>query len=197
MARRAADAILNFFEYGIDSASRTLYLGSFESDPELGESGVDSAMADRLIKGVHLLDQSPYAPITVKMNNPGGDCYHGLAIYDALTLCQSEITIQVYGMAMSMGLIVLQSADYRLLAPNATLMWHPGSDGYVGHAIDFQRRAEEDKRLGTVMDAILLPKIREKRPTFTQADLTQKFAFDFFMSASDAVTWGLADSILE
>ena len=197
MARHTADAIGNFFQYGFDPVKRTLYMGSTEYEGEFGESGVNSTMVERIIKGLHLLDYGDFSPITIKMNNPGGDVYSGIAIYDAIAACHSEVTIIVYGQAISMGCFILQAADHRVLMPHATIMWHPGTDEFVGHITDMERAVAENKRLCVMAEQIFLPRIREAIPDYTSERYYSEFAFDCYLSAEDAVKMGLADTILE
>ena len=93
-------------------------------------------MAERAIKALHILDSTAPTgdkPITVIMNNPGGDEYHGMAIYDAIKSCKNHVTIVVFGMAMSMGSIILQAADKRVMSANSRVMIHYGTWGINDH----------------------------------------------------------------
>ena len=103
-ANYARDDIDRYFSYNIHIPTKTMYLGSVEYDSDDGETGTDHGMAEMAIKGLHILDGTrPDKPITIIMNNPGGDEYHGMAIYDAIQACQSEVHIRVFGHAMSMS----------------------------------------------------------------------------------------------
>src|SRR5690348_4624772 len=118
------DHIDKFYDYDIDIDSRTIYVGSCGSD-ENGDSGVDFLMAERLLKALHLFEYSApdgSKPITIITNNPGGNWYHGMAMYDAIKNCKNHVTIHGYGYNMSMGSIIPQAADKFLLAPNAKFM---------------------------------------------------------------------------
>ena len=194
MAKFTRDDVDKFFDYDIDIPHRTIYMGSADVSDE-GESGTDAVMAERVIKALHLLDQKD-EPITIIMNNPGGDWYHGMAIFDAIKSCQSEITIKVYGVAMSMGAVILQAADNRQLAPNSRVMIHYGYAGMDGHSKTFQKWADEFKKIDKEMEDILLEKIREKHPTFKKEDLEKLLDHDSILSAKEAVNLGLADEIL-
>lgn len=194
MAKFTRDDVDKFFDYGIDLAHRTIYIGSatVESDDE---SGVDATMAERVIKALHILDQKN-EPITILMNNPGGDYYHGMAIYDAIKACQSEVTIKVFGVAMSMGAAILQAADNRVMAPNARLMIHYGYDSFDGHAKNAQVWAEENKKLNKLMEQLLLERIQEKHPTFKLEQLEKMLDPDTILNAQETVNLGLADEVL-
>ena len=68
MARMKTDDIDKFFEYGINVTTRTLFMGSMETDMEGDESGTDASMAEYVIKGLHILDnysKSEDKPITI------------------------------------------------------------------------------------------------------------------------------------
>lgn len=137
-----------FMQYDIHLPTKTLYMGSAGEDWDGGESGVDFVMAERVIKGLHILDAiSPEDPITIIANNPGGDWYHGMAIFDAIKNCQSPVHVICRGYVMSMGSIILQAADHRIMSPNARMMIHDGSDGFGGHAKNALVWAAENKEI--------------------------------------------------
>src|SRR5688572_25841186 len=105
--RHTRDDIDKFHDYNIYIPTRTLYMGSEYTD-DTGESGVDALMASRFLKNLSILEAINQEPITIIMNNPGGDWFHGVAIYDAIKAAKSHVTIKVLGMAMSMGAVILQ-----------------------------------------------------------------------------------------
>lgn len=128
------DNIETFFEHDILVSEKILWIGSSSSESAEGDSGVDFDMAERVIKGLLVLDDIDRGKaIRIIMNNPGGDWYHGMAIYDAIKNCKSEVHITVLGSAMSMGSIILQAADKRIVSPNAKIMIHDGQDSVSGH----------------------------------------------------------------
>lgn len=192
------DDIDRFFDYDIHVPTRTIYMGSAEHDLEAGaESGVDTAMAERIMKSLHILDRVPDAPITILMNNIGGDFYHGMAIYDAIKACQNHVTIQVFGHAMSMGAVILQAADERIMSPNAKLMIHIGEIGFDGHAKNAYRWTEECKKNDVVVETILLEKMQDKHPTMSHQKIKKMLDFDTYITAQKAIQIGLADSVLK
>lgn len=196
MARINRDDVDKLYDYDIYIPSRTIYMGSTESDIENGESGVEAVMAERVIKALHLLDQKD-EPITIIMNNPGGDWYHGMAIYDAVKACQSHITIKVYGMAMSMGGVILQAADKRIMSPNSRFMMHYGTMGIdTTHSKIFDKWSEENKRINKEMEQIFLDKIREQKPNFTLEELKKLLDYDTILTSQETIDMGLADELL-
>jgi ATP-dependent Clp endopeptidase proteolytic subunit ClpP len=193
------DDIDKFFDYGLDVPNRTIYMGSIPSEHD-EESGVDFSMAEYTIKAIHILESlAPEGdkPITIIMNNPGGDYYHGMAIYDAIKNCRNHVTIKVFGHAMSMGSIILQAADERILAKNSRVMIHFGTMG-LGHTHTkiFIKWAEETKIQDDEMIDVLLEKIREKNPSFQKKRLQELCNFDTILNSSEAIALGLADKIL-
>lgn len=149
-----------WFDLNVDVDTRTIYMGSLSYGDD-GETGVDHVMAEYLIKGMHSLESKNKKPILIIMNNPGGDWYHGMAIYDAIKSSTCHCTIRVYGHAMSMGSIILQAADHRVMMPNSRFMIHYGYDGRAGHAKIVYKWADEGKRINWEMENIYLDRMLE------------------------------------
>jgi ATP-dependent Clp protease protease subunit len=189
------DDIDKFLEYSVHPASRTLYMGSI-SDAQGEESGTDYAMAEVMIKGLHILDSVSDAPITIIMNNLGGEEYHGLAIYDAIKGCRSRVTVRATGHAMSMGSWIFQAADHRVMTPNARLMIHYGTWGVHDHPKIAYKWMEECKRIDRLMEDTYLQRIQEKHPEFTRQRLQKMLNFDTILTAQETVELGLADEVL-
>lgn len=196
MARQTRDDIDRFHEYGIHVPTRTIYMGS-ELIDETGESGVDALMAERVVKNLHMLDSQNQEPITIIMNNPGGYVFHGMAIFGAIRSCKSHVRVVVRGQASSMGSLILQAADERLLDPYAIIMIHHGSDGYESnHTKNVRKWVEFGKKFDKTLNQIYLERIREKQKDFTMAKLDKLLDFDTILTAQEAVDLGLADGIL-
>lgn len=197
MKKANRDNLEHFFDYDMYGPTRTIYMGS--ASYENGEeSGTDGAMAERVIKALHILDtDAPEGdkPITIIMNNPGGDEYHGMAIFDAIKACKNLVIVKVYGHAMSMGSIILQAADVRIMAPNSRMMVHYGTWGIHDHPKTVYKWAEEGKKFDSWMENLYLEKIREKHPNYPLSKVQQMCNFDHFLSASEAVELGLADEV--
>lgn len=188
------DDIDKLYDYDLYLPARTLYMGSTSSD-ENGESGTDNFMAERIIKGLTILDQTD-GEITIIMNNPGGDEYDGLGIYDAIKACKNHITIIVYGKAMSMGGIILQAADKRIMSENSRFMMHYGSFASNGNAQDVYKWVEDNKKIDNWMEDLFLEKMRAKKPHITKQDIKDMLKTDFIVDAKSAVELGLADEVL-
>lgn len=197
MAKLNRDDIDKWHDSGLYIPTRHIYIGSEHADDELNEAGCDYFMAERAIKNLHILESINKEPITIILNNIGGDEYHCFAIYDSIRLCKSHITIKVFGHAMSAGSIILQSADERLMAPTSRQMIHYGTWGINDHAKTTQQWAKEGAKIDKWMEQMYLEKIKEKQPHFTLARLQRMLDHDTFLNAKESVELGLADKVLE
>lgn len=197
MPRIKRDDIDRFFAYNIDPCTKTLYLGSALTFDDGSEGGVDHELAELVIKGLHVLDLSRHDdPIKIIMNNPGGDEYHGLAIYDAIKDCQSEVHIKIYGQCMSMGAWVMQAADRRIMSPNSRLMIHVGYMGLdVNHPEINKAWMKQYERDEIVFEDLLLDRIREKHPNYSREQVKKLIMFDAILMPQEAVDLGLADEV--
>ena len=171
-------------------------MGSEYYSDDGSESGTDGAMAERSVKNLHILDQLNQEPITIIMNNIGGDTYHMFAIYDAIKACRSHVTVIVMGYAMSAGSLILQAADERIMSPSSRQMIHYGNWAVADHAKTAQKWAKECERGDRWSERCYLERIREKHPTFSLKKLQKLLNFDTFLSAEESVSLGLADKIL-
>jgi ATP-dependent protease ClpP protease subunit len=161
------DDVDKFFEYGIDIPNRTIYLGEAAYDEYGNGNGVDFFMAERFIKALHILDNTPVPQgkdnsIIVITNNPGGSWYDGMAMYGAIKACKNPVTFKMYGYAMSMGSIIPQAADERIIDKYCRFMIHYGYDGSSGHSKIFEKHGDEGKKVNYAMENIYLDQMLEK-----------------------------------
>lgn len=185
-----------FHSHGVDVNNRIIYMGS-ESVHNDEESGTDTVMAEKFIKNLSMLNALSHEDVTVIMNNIGGDVIHGMAIYDAIKLSESKVTIKVFGHAMSMGAIILQAADSRLMAPNAKLMIHYGNTSVSATHKSSVRWLRENAKHNKWMEDLFMARIQAKKPRFKQAMLEKWLDFDTYMSAKEALEYNLCDGIVE
>lgn len=196
MSRIKRDDITHFIDEDIYLPTRTLYMGS-TGDHEGQEFGVNYSMAERMVKGLHILDSSAMEqPITIIMNNLGGDYTHGMAIFDSIKICRNHVTVRVFGHAMSMGAIILQAADDRLMSINSTMMLHYGNTDLSDHVKNVERWVEWDKKMSANIEQLFLTKIREAKPRFTSEQVKNLLVFDRILSAKEALDLGLIDGII-
>ena len=199
--RITRDDLDRFMHFGFLPATRTIYLGEARLENESwdgGGPGVDYRLADQIIKSIAILESLNQEPINIIVNNPGGDEYHGLAIYDAIRATPCDVTVRIIGHAMSMAAWFSQAADKRVMFPNATMMIHYGYMGlpYV-HTHTFERWGKEVGRLNRLMEQHFMERIAEKNPKFTLRKLRERLLFDSFLTAPEAVELGLADEVFE
>lgn len=189
----------DFIDYDIDIESKTIFIGAQKTSLDGSESGVDAALAERVIKALTIFNlyTDNNKPINLLINNIGGDDYHCIAIYDALKCCRSKVHATVFGQAMSAGSIILQAADKRFISPSSKLMIHYGTWLYGGHSKDFDKWSEENKKISSWMENVYLSRIKEINPSYSLKDLRKLLIFDTFLTAEESVELGLADEILK
>lgn len=201
-----SDPIGEIHSYSVDLEHREIYLhgqhGSFEEDP-----GVEYRMATTFIKNIRALDVANRNPILVHMHSVGGNWSDGMAIYDAIALCRSHVTVLVYGQAESMSSIILQAADLRVMTPGAHFMSHYGTSGFSTDYLSNQNNAKFDKAIANVMFDIYAEscvkgkffKEHYKAPTVdkVRAYLQRKLkSGDWYLNAHESVYYGFTDGVL-
>lgn len=198
------DDIYSWYNFNIDKNNRTLFFGPW-NDAETGLGDEDSRSAwevtdyaaTNLIKGLHVLEQENNEAITIDWLSYGGDWNAGMAIHDYMKTCKSHITMKCFGRVRSMGTIILQAADERLLAPNCEFMMHHGSAGYESsHAIDFMKFCEQLIKDKEKMLEIYLDRIREKKARYSKVKLEELITYDKYMTPQEAIDLGLADKLI-
>lgn len=199
MPKLNRDDIDKFHDYNLYVPQRTIYMGSehVSEGDDFSESGCEAFMAERIIKNLLILDAQSGDPITIIMNNIGGDEYHCFAIYDAIKACRSHVTIKVFGHAMSAGSIILQAADTRIMAPTSRQMIHYGTWGIHDHAKTSIKWAVEGEKINGWMEQMYLEKIREKQTAHSLERLKKMLDHDTFLTAQESVDLGLADEVLK
>ena len=161
----------------------------------LWDSVTDETAADIVEKLLYLdmLDSSK--EITFYMSTPGGSISAGMSIYDTMKLIKSPIKVVVTGIAMSMGSILLSAAPKgkRFLFPSARVMIHqPLIMGEMsGSAVDMHIQAQELEHMRQELNKILAEASGQPIEKIS-ADTDR----DFFMTAQEAIDYGLADEIV-
>lgn len=187
MARFSKESTDRFIEHNIHIESRTIFLG------DNSEGEIDAGVANSFIKAMHLMiEASNEKPIKLFINSFGGCWFSGMAIFDCIQACPVEVTAAIIGSAMSMGSIIVQAADVRLIYPNATMMVHDGYESRVGDTPQtFQNWAEFSKATASKMYAIYAERTKRK-PSFWR----QKCKSDLILSSAQALEYGLVDQIM-
>jgi ATP-dependent Clp endopeptidase proteolytic subunit ClpP len=135
----------------------------------------------------------PGKPLTITLNSPGGSVIAGRALYDHLRDLAKEhhITVKCRGMAASMGGILLQAGDKRIIGPESMVLIHEVSSGTVGKVGYMEDSLEFSKMLWVKLSEILA-----KRSKMSAEEIRKKtHKFDWWLSAQEAVDLGFADEI--
>jgi ATP-dependent Clp protease protease subunit len=156
----------------------------------------DKSARDVTEKLLYLESSDPGKEITFYINTPGGSITAGMAVYDTMKLISSPIKVIVTGMAASMGSILLCGADKgkRFLYPHSRVLIHQPliSGQMIAAAVDIHIQAQEMERLRDELNAILAESSGQ-----SLEKIKKDTDRDFYMTADEAIAYGLADSIVE
>ena len=167
---------------------------------------VEDGMANLVVAQMLFLEsQNPDKPINLYINSPGGSVTAGLAIYDTMQFIKCEVQTMVMGQAASMGSFLAQAGTKgkRFVLPESRTMIHRVSSGTRGtsgsvHVQELQfedaiRSMEESKRLNKRLTELY---VRHNTAGKTYEELFETMKFDTFLSAEEAVEYGLADRVI-
>lgn len=160
----------------------------------LGED-VNPHTANLIVAQLLFLDnQSQDKPIHFYINSPGGSVYDAFAIYDTMKFVKSPVHTYGIGMQASAAAFLLSSGDKgkRFLLPHATVMIHQPSSGTRGKVTDMEIDLKEGLRLKKLLNEILA-----KNTGQTLKRVTDDAERDYWMSAKEAVSYGVADKVIE
>ena len=158
------------------------------------EGEVHDQSANLIVAQLLFLEsENPGKPISMYINSPGGSVTAGMAIYDTMQFITSPVHTYVIGQAASMGSLLATAGEKgnRFILPNARHMIHQPLGGARGQATDVEIQAKELLRWKEV-----LTKIYVAHTGKTYEELTKDMERDYFMTAEEAVAYGLADRVL-
>ncbi|MDY6938408.1 MAG: ATP-dependent Clp protease proteolytic subunit [Cyanobacteriota bacterium] len=167
------------------SQERILFLGQEVTD----------ALANRIVAFMLYLDSDdPNKPIYLYINSPGGSVTAGMAIYDTMQYIKSDVITICVGLAASMGAFLLAagSPGKRLALPHARIMIHQPLGGARGQATDIEIEAKEILRIKQQLNDILA-----SRTSQTLEKIEKDTDRDYFMSAEEAMQYGLIDRVID
>ena len=143
---------------------------------------------------LYLTGEDPDAPISLYINCPGGMVYHGLAIYDTMQHVRAPVHTYALGVTASMGTVLLAAGTkgYRYALPHATVHMHPAGGSAQGYAPDVEIQYKELKRVEELLHGLLAHHTGQ-----SMEQIAADFDRDRFMTAEEAVEYGLVDQILE
>ena len=170
------------------------------------EGEVHDQMSNMIVAQLLFLEaENPDRDITLFVNSPGGSVTAGLAIYDTMQYIKCDVATYVMGQAASMGSFLAQSGakGKRFVLPESRTMIHRVSSGTRGtsgsvHVQDLQfedakRSFEESVRINKRLTELY---VRHNTAGKTYDELFNTMKFDTFLSADEAVAYGLADAVM-
>ena len=157
---------------------------------------VEDQMANIIVAQLLFLEsENPDKDISLFINSPGGVVTAGMSIYDTMQFIKPDVSTYVMGQACSMGSLLATAGakGKRFMLPNARHMIHQPSGGARGQATDMQIQVEEIIKMKKTLTEIYV-KHNSQGKTFAQ--MTADMERDKFMSAEEALAYGLIDKII-
>jgi ATP-dependent Clp protease protease subunit len=170
------------------------------------DTDVNEHTSSLLVAQLLFLESQGNEDITFFINSPGGSVTAGLAIYDTMQFIKPNVATYVMGQACSMGSFLAQAGHpgKRFVLPEARTMIHrvssgtPGTRGTVHvQELEFEdakRSFEESKRINERLTELY---VKHNTAGKTYAQLYEAMKFDTFLSAKEAVEYGLADKVID
>jgi len=168
---------------------------------------VEDHMANSVIAQLLFLEsEDPDKDILLYINSPGGQVSAGLGIYDTMQFIKCDVSTVVIGQACSMGSFLAQAGakGKRIVLPESRTMIHRVSSGTRGtsgtvHVQELQfedalRSMEESKKVNRRLTELY---VRHNTAGKTYEEMAETMKFDTFLTAQQAVEWGLADKVVE
>jgi ATP-dependent Clp protease protease subunit len=156
---------------------------------------VDDQIANLIIAQLlHLESEDPDKDISIYINSPGGSVYAGLAIYDTMQYIRPDVQTICVGIAMSMGALLLAAgaAGKRMATPNSKILIHQVAGGFQGQATDIEIAARETLSLKRRLEEIIA-----KHSGKPQDEVSKDMERDYFMTAQEALDYGIIDNVIE
>jgi len=141
-----------------------------------------------------LSNEDRESPISMYINSPGGAVYSGLAIYDTMQMIPNPISTLAVGVTASFGTLLLTAGTkgQRYALPHATIHMHQVMGGAQGQATEIEIQAREILRLKSRLNEIMAQHTGQ-----TLEVIERDTERDYYMSAQQAVEYGLVDQVME
>ena len=155
---------------------------------------IDDEIANLTIAELlHLESDDPDKDISLYINGPGGSVYAGLAIYDTMQFVKPAIATISVGIAMSLGALLLAAGanGKRMALPNSKILIHQLWGGFEGQASDIEIHAREAIAVKRRMEEIIAQ--HSGQPL---EKVSKDMERDYFMTAAEAIEYGLIDKVL-
>ena len=159
----------------------------------LGDA-VDDQIANLIVAQLlHLESDDPDKDVSLYINSPGGSVYAGLAIYDTMQFIKPDVVTICFGMAMSMGSLLLAggAAGKRFALPNSRILIHQPSGGYQGQSADVEIHAREILDLRRRLDEIYANHTGQ-----TVEKVHVDMDRDRYFNPQEAVEYGMIDRVI-
>lgn len=206
--KAATEAELKLAQLTAQVENEKLRLAKAKRDEEIALAQASEAMCytfydavtpDKIRESLAVLEpwarRFPGRPLTITLCSPGGSVIDGLVLYDFLGGLRSKghhVTVTVLGMAASMGGILLQAGDKRIVGENADVMIHEVSYGAQGTLSSMKDRGKRSEGLWR-----RLLKILGRRSTLSIAEIEGYCdRTDWWLTAKEAVEFGFADEVM-
>jgi ATP-dependent Clp protease protease subunit len=157
-------------------------------------SAIDDGVANAVIAQLLFLDnQDPEKDIKLYINSPGGSVTAGMAIYDTMQFIKSDVSTICIGIAASMASLLLAAGKpgKRFCLPNSEVMIHQVMGGTEGQASDIKIHAEHILRMKDKLNHVMA-----KHTGKDMATIERDTDRDNFMTAEEAVAYGLVDKVI-
>lgn len=161
------------------------------------EGEVHDRMANLIVAQLLFLEsEDDHKDINLYINSPGGSVTAGMAIYDTMQFIKPDVSTIVMGQACSMGSLLAQAGakGKRLILPHARHMIHQPSGGAGGQATDMEIQVKEILALKKSLTQIY---VKHNSTGKTYKQLQGDMERDFYMTAQEAVDYGLADKVID
>jgi ATP-dependent Clp protease protease subunit len=158
---------------------------------------VEDHMANVVVAQLLFLEsENPDKDINLFINSPGGVITAGMAIYDTMQFIKCDVTTYVMGQACSMGSFLAQAGakGKRYMLPYARHMIHQPSGGARGMQSDIEIQYKEITKMKTILTDLY---VKHNSAGKTYQDFERDMDRDTFMSAEEALAYGLIDKIIE
>jgi ATP-dependent Clp protease protease subunit len=156
---------------------------------------IDDNVANLVVAQLLFLEsENPDKEIHLYINSPGGSISAGMAIYDTMQFIKPDVSTLCIGMAASMGAFLLQAGakDKRFVLPNSTVMIHQPLGGFRGQASDIEIHAKYILSLRERLYALMA-----QHTGRTIEEIARDSERDNFLTAKEAVAYGLVDKVLD
>ena len=155
---------------------------------------IEDHMANLIIAQMLFLEsENPSKDVSLYINSPGGSITSGLSIYDTMQFIKPDVSTICVGQAASMGAILLAGGTKgkRYSLPNSRMMIHQPISGFQGQASDIDIQAKEILKLRQRLNEILSTHTGK-----SEQQIASDTDRDNFMKASEALEYGLIDTVL-